>query len=189
MRMISAAGSPELGNTPAYQDRLLSLLGTRDPLEVLSQTPGRIAEMIRAYPHRVLRMRPFEGRWTPLEILGHLADAEIVYGYRIRLVLCEPRPTILSMDQELWVSGQKHNQGEPAELLEMFTALRRANLALWRRMTPAELQREGVHSERGPESLGLMLRMNAGHDLSHIDQISRYLAAAQRKQGPAAGEA
>jgi hypothetical protein len=44
-------------------------------------------------------------------------------------------------------------------------------------MTAAELARVGVHNERGPESLELMRRMSAGHDLSHVDQIGRYVAA------------
>lgn len=178
--MTAAGPSVEQGNTSAYQDKLLDLLGTRDPLEVLGQTPRVIGELVRPHPPEVLKRRPFDGKWTPLEIVGHLTDAEIVYGYRVRLILCEQRPTILSMDQELWVSGQKHNEREPGELLEAFAALRTINLGLWRRMTPDELRREGVHSQRGPESLGLMLRMNAGHDLSHIDQLGRYLAAAQR---------
>jgi hypothetical protein len=39
-----------------------------------------------------------------------------------------------------------------------------------------------MHNERGPESLGLMLCMNAGHDLSHIDQLTRYLAAIEKNR-------
>ena len=92
------------------------------------------------------------------------------------MILCEDRPKLLGMDQEKWVIGQKHNLREPAELLALFRELRKGNLALWRSMKPADLERVGLHDERGPESLGLMLRMNAGHDLSHIDQITRYLA-------------
>jgi hypothetical protein len=100
-----------------------------------------------------------------------------VYGFRLRVMLCEDRPTILGMNQELWVTGQRHNEREPAELAETFAALRRANLVFWRRLTPAELARVGLHNERGPETLELMRRMSAGHDLSHVDQINRYVAA------------
>ena len=95
----------------------------------------------------------------------------------MRLVICEESPTILGMDQELWVTGQRHNEREPAELLEAFRSLRACNIALWKQMTATDLERTGQHNERGAESLGVMLRMCAGHDLSHIDQIQRYLEA------------
>ena len=55
--------------------------------------------------------------------------------------------------------------------------IRQFNLALWGRMSAADLQRAGQHNERGPESLGVMLRMLAGHDLSHRDQLTRYVQA------------
>jgi hypothetical protein len=62
----------------------------------------------------------------------------------------------------------------------MFRTLRQYNLALWKSMSPADLQRTGQHNERGPESLAVMLRMLAGHDLSHLDQIARYIRAVRR---------
>jgi len=100
----------------------------------------------------------------------------------VRLILCEERPTILGMSQDLWVAGQRHNDREPGELLAVFRQLRQANLSLWRQMTPADLKRTGLHNERGEESLGIMLKMNAGHDLSHLDQIQRYLHAIENPQ-------
>jgi len=161
----------------AYRKKLMDQLGGRNPLDIMSDTPNVLAGIVREHPAEKLRARPFPGKWTPNEILGHLADAELVYGYRMRLILCEDNPTILGMDQELWVSGQRHNEREPADLLEMFTGLRLFNLGVWRRMSKHDLERAGQHNERGRETLGDMLPMLAGHDLSHIDQIRRYLAA------------
>lgn len=167
----------EKGDNAAYQKKLMGLLGNQDPIAVLSRTPDVLAGIVEKYPAGVLRKRPFEGKWTPNEIIGHLSDSEWVYGFRIRLILCEEQPVILGMDQDLWVAGQKHNDREPKDLMTMFRNLRAANLALWKSMSPADFKRFGRHNERGDESLGLMLKMNAGHDLSHIDQITRYLAA------------
>jgi hypothetical protein len=64
----------------------------------------------------------------------------------------------------------------------MFRTMRHFNLAMWKRMSPADLQRTGQHNERGPESLGLMLRVMAGHDLSHLDQITRYIQAVGQQE-------
>lgn len=165
----------------AYREKMFNLLGDRSPLDVMSQTASTLADVVRRHSATVLRTRPFEGKWTPNEIIGHLSDSEWVYGYRLRLILCEDNPTILGMDQELWVAGQRHNDREPSELVEMFRMMRQFNLALWKGLSLADLKRTGQHSERGPESLGVMLRMLAGHDLSHLDQITRYIQAVQQR--------
>jgi len=178
--MPTTTSRVELNDPQAYRSKLFKLLGERDPLEVLAETPKILERILREHSAETLRRRPFEGKWTPNEIIGHLADTEWTYGYRIRTILCDEQPTIVGMDQEKWVSRQSHNDREPAELLEAFRTLRRLNLQLWRRMSPSDLQRLGRHSERGPESLELMLRMEAGHDLSHIDQLTRYLAALEK---------
>lgn len=161
----------------AYRARVLEQLAGRDPLEVLAGTPSALANIANLHPAEVLRTRPFAGKWTPNEVIGHLTDTELVYGFRLRVILCEDHPTILGMNQELWVTGQRHNEREPAELVATFSALRRSNLLLWRRLSPVDLARVGMHNERGPESLELMRQMNAGHDLSHLDQINRYVTA------------
>ena len=167
----------EKGDSAAYQQKLLGLLGNREPIEVLGKTPDILARIVEENSPAVLQTRPFPGKWTPNEIIGHLSDSEWVYGYRVRLILCQDKPVILGMDQDLWVAGQKHNDRQPKDLLAMFRNLRFANLELWRRLTPKDFERVGRHNERGEESLGLMFRMEAGHDLSHIDQINRYLQA------------
>ena len=167
-------------NPDAYRKKMEGLLGDRDPIAVMSQTADVLAKIVQQHSPKVMRTRPFPGKWTPNEVIGHLTDTEWVYGYRVRLILCEDRPTILGMDQDLWVAGQRHNERDPKELVEMFRALRQYNLFVWRQMGSNELARVGQHNERGAESLGQMLRMEAGHDLSHIDQISRYLDAVRK---------
>ncbi|RJP40670.1 MAG: DinB family protein [Phycisphaerales bacterium] len=166
-----------LTDPKAYQKKLSDLLGERDPLDVMAETPAFLANLVSAHSPEVMRTRPFPKKWTPNEIIGHLTDTEIVFAFRIRTILCEDNPVILGMDQELWVERQRHNEREPVDLASMFQALRHANLVLWRQMKPADLKRTGRHSERGPETLKTMLRMEAGHDIWHMDQITRYLSA------------
>lgn len=168
----------ESGSDAAYQAKLLGVLGTRDWLDVLAQTPDALHNLIRDVPQAVLQSRPSADRWSPTEIIGHLVDSEWLFGYRVRLVLCEERPTILGMDQNAWVIGQGYARRDPFELAAQFAALRRCNLPQWRQIAPADLARVGLHKERGEESLELMLRMEAGHDLSHLDQLARYITAA-----------
>jgi hypothetical protein len=175
--MAAPANVPNLSSAEAYRARMFERLGDRDPLQVLAETHGSLARIIQANPVEAMRIRPAPGKWSANEVIGHLLDSEWTYGFRIRLILCEDRPTILGMDQELWVSGQHHNDREPGELVEAFAALRSLTLNVWRGLGPADLERVGMHNERGPESLGLMRRLIAGHDLAHLDQIARSLNA------------
>ena len=161
----------------AYRTKMAELVGGRDRIAVLAETADVLSAIVGEHSVVQMRHRPFADKWTPNEIIGHLSDAEWVYGFRMRLILCEDRPKILGMDQDRWAAGQRHNERDPAELVEAFRASRDVNITLWKRMTPDDLQRDGLHDQRGPESLDTMLTLLAGHDLSHIDQIQRYLKA------------
>lgn len=167
----------EVSAPGTYREKLFNLLAGRDPIEVLEQTASTLADVVARYPAEVLRGRAIQGKWTPNEIIGHLTDSEWVYGYRLRLILCEDKPTILGFKQDAWVASLRHNEREPSELAETFRMLRVLNLSVWRRMSPEDLQRSGQHNERGAESLAVMLKSLAGHDLSHLHQIGRYIQA------------
>ena len=172
-----ATTTTQAETTAAYRKRVLGFLGNQDPVHVLGRTADVLGEIVRENDRQRLRVRPIEGKWTPCEVIGHLCDCEWVYGYRARLILCEEHPAILGMDQDLWVAGQRYNEREPIELAEEFRYLRKHNLRMWRGLTPQELERTGQHSERGPESLGLIRTMLAAHDLLHLDQLQRLLMA------------
>ncbi len=163
--------------TPGHEKAAEALPGDRDPLEVLAETPDVLARIVREHTTEQLRTRPFHGKWTPNEIIGHLSDAEWAFGWRMRLVLGDQDPVITGFDQDGWVSAQRLNDRDPGQLVEMLGQLRRWNLAVWKQLTPADLERVGRSSKRGAVSLGLLLRTFAQHDLHHLDQIRRYLDA------------
>jgi hypothetical protein len=59
--------------------------------------------------------------------------------------------------------------------LDQLRGMRAANLGVLRGLAPAQLERVGLHSERGPESVAFLLRLMAAHDLVHRRQIDRIL--------------
>jgi hypothetical protein len=179
--MTLAHSGLSLSAPEAYREKLFKLLAGRDPIEVMGQTASALADIVARHPAALLRARPFEGKWTPNEIIGHLTDSEWVYGYRLRLILSEEDPVILGTKQDSWVSSLQHNEREPSDLVDIFRTLRVFNLSLWKRSSPEDLNRSGQHNERGSESLGVMLQLVAGHDLSHLDQISRYIQAVEQR--------
>jgi hypothetical protein len=78
--MTTAQAGLGVSDPQAYREKMFKLLGDRKPLEVLAQTAPRLAEAVRTHSATVLRTRPFEGKWTPNEVIGHLADSEWCMG-------------------------------------------------------------------------------------------------------------
>ena len=56
-------------------------------LDAAEKSPKEIAAAVSGLSERILRYKPSPEKWCVLEILGHLADIEIVYGYRLRQML------------------------------------------------------------------------------------------------------
>jgi len=167
----SVSGAAE--NASAYVTAILELLGDRDPVAVLQATPAALPQAIRGLSPQQLRKPEREGKWSIVQILQHLADAEVVWAWRMRLVLSQDRAALTGYDQDLWAERLHYDEADPSEAIEMFTVLRRSNLRLVARATPAELKQVGVHVERGEESLEHLRRLYAGHDLLHLQQIDR----------------
>jgi hypothetical protein len=159
-----------------YSARLLSLVGSRDPFDVLESTPSRIASFIEGRGADDLRWSPEPGRWSIAQIVAHLADAEIVGAFRFRMILASPGTPIQAYDQDAWVRSQKPERSDSHESLALFTAIRSAQLRLLRGLDGEELERFGMHAERGKESVRHMIALYAGHDLNHLAQIERLIA-------------
>jgi hypothetical protein len=163
-----------------YVRALLDLLGSRDPLAVMEELVPWLRTRLSQVDDSTLRRQELPGKWSVIEVVQHLADAELVMGYRIRIVLASERPALQGYDQDQWVSALRYSQVPLATALHQLAGVREGNLALARRLAPGQLERVGIHTERGDESVGLMLRLMAGHDLVHRRQIDRILEAAAR---------
>lgn len=172
---MSAPTSPDPIDEPkAYQQHLLSLLGDDDPAEAQATTARAFGTLLDGAGDRAI-VRPAPGEWSATECLAHIVDAEIVMSGRYRWVLAHDAPPLIGYDQDLWID-RLHAGGESADgLLALFGPMREANLALWRRSTPEQKARVGLHAERGPESFDLSFRMLAGHDRFHLAQAARAL--------------
>src|SRR6185503_15405891 len=135
----------------------------RDTLEALQDNARRVEAVARKLGAAGLSRSYGPGKWTGRQVLAHLADAEMATGFRVRQVLSEDNHRIQGWDEGRW--AQRYADVDPESALASYQALRRWNLYLSRRLSPADLGREGVHPERGAETLGSILRILAGHDL------------------------
>ncbi|HEX4816571.1 MAG TPA: DinB family protein [Nonomuraea sp.] len=115
-----------------------------------------------------------EGEWSAAQLIGHLFDVDIVYGFRWRLVLTQNKPAYPGYNY-LW---SQLPRPDATESLAAWSGIRTANMALFRDIPAADWKRWGTHGEQGDERFDLMVDKIAGHDLAHLNQLVRTVAAA-----------
>jgi DinB superfamily len=157
-----------------YVAALLRTLGGRDPLRVCEQTPAEARRCCQGLDEQAWTTPMAPGEWSALQVVGHLFDVDVVYGFRWRLALTEEAPTYPGYDEKAW---SRLARPAPQRLLDAFAALREANLALLRSLGEAELCRLAIHGEQGAEDVRRMIDKVAGHDLAHLNQLRRTVAA------------
>jgi len=158
-----------------YTQRILANAQGQDPIKVQSSTNKKIARLIKGVPTAKLRKRPAPDKWSVAEIVAHLADVEIVIGWRMRSVLGAPGTPVQAYDQNAWVVAGHYEKRDPRKSVELHRVVREANLALLKSLSPEQWKQYGQHAERGQESIELIVRMVAGHDINHLGQIERIL--------------
>jgi len=169
-----------------YIQRILGFVEGKDPLQVQSETPKKLAKLIKPLSRKQLSTRPEPGKWSIAEILAHLADGEIVDAWRLRLVISQNGVPIQAFDQDVWAETFDYPRRDPRVSLETFRVLREDNLRMLKALPKNLWENHGVHSERGKETVAHIVRMYAGHDLNHLAQVERIAKAGGSKRKKAA---
>ena len=137
--------------------------------DLVSLTTGGVADRL----HRAAA----PGEWSPLMVLAHLADAELVYCVRLRLMLTSgSRPDLAPFDEEAWVVRFADLDGGARGSLARWRPLREANLALFDSLDEEEWQLTARHPTRGELTVRQMCDLLAAHDREHLDQLRGTLA-------------
>jgi hypothetical protein len=156
-----------------YVRKMMEVLGDRDPIALLDGAVARLRNEIARIPAAKCAIPEAAGKWSVTDVVRHLAETEIVYGYRIRMVLTQDTPDIQGFDQDNLASAIRYDGATIEDFLSVLDVLRRLNLKLYRALSEDQLHRFGVHSERGPESVRRQIRLCAAHDEVHLKQIQR----------------
>jgi hypothetical protein len=167
-----------------YTQRLLGYLDGKPGLRVQQATPKKLALLTKRLDRKKLALRPAPDRWSVAEILAHLADAELVIGWRLRLILTSNGAAIQAYDQDAWATTFNYRRRNPKESLERFRVLRESNVALLKAAPKNLLENYGMHAERGKETISHLMNLVAGHDLNHMQQIERIVKAPRKKRHP-----
>lgn len=174
MSDLTNPASASVDAAEAYIAAILGVLGDRDPWEVLRETPTVVRDLVADLDRSTLARPERPGKWSMAAVVQHLADTELAWGWRLRMIIAHERPAITGFDQDLWADRLRYAEADPEQALEQLRILRRGNLCLLESVPASEREiRAGIHAERGEETLAHMVRLQAGHDLAHRRQLER----------------
>jgi hypothetical protein len=151
-------------------------------LDAAEKSPKEIAATVSGLSDNVLRYKPSPEKWCVLEILGHLADVEIIYGYRLRQMLADTKPVIAPLDQDAWARNLNYLDSPASELVAFYGLARHHNLRLLRSLKDSDFSKSAFHPEMQQEiTVADLVERMAGHGAAHLQQIERLKAAAGKK--------
>lgn len=171
-------GRASVTGTTALEGGPMSFVEWGQLLAVLGESPDWAAVQLERHDDAAWRRVPGPGRWSALEGLCHLrdADGEVLWP-RLERLLAEERPAFADVDMTGWDQARAYRRQDPAAALEAWRATRRRILARLAPLGRAEWARLGLHSMRGPYALAELVRYFAEHDLSHRRQLAAALGA------------
>ncbi len=141
-------------------------------VEAAEKSPREIAASVIGLSDKMLRYKPAPEKWSILEILGHLADMEILYAYRMRQMVADNKPVIAPIDQDQWAGRLGYLQESVSELVALYGLNRHHNLNLLRRLKPEDLNKSAFHPElQRNVTLAEYVEMMSRHGPNHLAQI------------------
>jgi hypothetical protein len=149
-----------------------------DTILLLSRTPAVLNALLRDLPDTWTLKNEGEKTWSPFDVLGHLIHGERTdWMPRVKMIMeFGERQVFEPFDR--WAQERESQGKSVSQLLDEFAKLRTENLQELRALNlqPADFDRHGRHPALGVVTISELLSAWAGHDLTHLHQISRTMA-------------
>ena len=140
-----------------------------DQAFTLADDAATIQRITRAYPADQLRAKKF-GDWNAVEVIGHVADMAEVFAERVRRMVSEDKPRLVSIDQDKVHAERKNNERDPMELAKRIQAAHGEIVRLL--MDSANRARIGVHEEMGEVDAAHIAGYQANHSHEHAAELA-----------------
>ena len=146
-------------------------------LERLRTTGRDLVSLVSGADAADLRREPAPGEWSAAMVVAHLADAELVWSVRLRMIVADDRPTLTPFDENAWAERFGDVDKDVRDTLQRWRALRDSNIRLLDSLVDDEWERTGSHPQRGVLSVTALVKSQAEHDRTHLDQIRAALSS------------
>lgn len=154
---------------PFYK-RYVSAVEGDDVLAVLESQIDSFRRLPQALPPDRETFRYEEGKWTLREVIGHVNDAERVFGYRLFCIARGEQRSLPAFDEGDYVRNGNANSRPIAELCDEFILLRRVNLGFIRSLDETGWTRTGIAND-AEVSVRALVFILAGHAAHHLQVL------------------
>lgn len=141
----------------------------------LQSGPAVICRLAALIPAADLDRPLSEDRFTPREVVAHLADWEPIMRERIRTGAESPGSTIVAYDEGQMAIDNKYSETDIEEQGRIFGEERAKTVAYVGTLTPEQLRNTVMHPQRGVLTTEDWVGMLLGHDMYHVEQLTTYL--------------
>ena len=129
---------------------------------------GLVRTAVAGMSQEQLLAKPVPGKWSTHQVVCHLADTEALYAERMKRVIAEQEPPLLSIDPDTWMARLACPQRDVEDDLRLIELTRGQMARILRTLKPDDFQRRGIHSEDGPLTLETVLTRITGHLPHHV---------------------
>ncbi|MEB2298859.1 DinB family protein [Lysinibacillus xylanilyticus] len=141
-----------------------------------------LREAIEGLTEEELRYKPAPDKWSIHQILIHVTDSEISSTSRLKKVLAEDAPLLISFDQEAWANNLGYDLLDREQHLLLFKLLRSSMQPILDHLTSEQSKRVGVYVDQAKFTFKQLLEFRVQHVRNHLDQIERVKIAYQENQ-------
>jgi hypothetical protein len=167
--MISKPGVDEFA---PYYLTYVSLVPEEEVLPSLQSQIGVLQKVIASVPPGRETYRYGPGKWSIREVLGHIIDAERVFGYRAFCITRGEQASLPSFDQNQYVAISQYDTRPLPELFAEFDLVRRSNLAFMNGLNEETTKRKGIASNN-PITVRAIAYILVGHVRHHVNILDR----------------
>jgi hypothetical protein len=167
MSVAARLQKPAPSEYAEYYSRYTKLVPDGDVVATLEAQGKKFVEFLRAIPEAKGTYRYADGKWSVKESLGHIVDAERIFGYRALRIARADKTPLAGFEQDDYVKAAGHDRVPLADLIEEFAALRKANLLALKHLEDAAWLRRGTASEK-EVSVRALANILVGHVEHHM---------------------
>ncbi|MGE6260123.1 DinB family protein [Heyndrickxia sporothermodurans] len=141
-----------------------------------------LREAVEGLTEEELRYKPAPDKWSIHQILIHVTDSEISSTSRLKKVLAEEEPNLVSFDQDAWANNLRYDLLDREQYLLLFKLLRSSMQPILENLTNEQSKRVGVYVDQGRFTFKQLLEYRVLHVRDHLAQIERVKKAYQENQ-------
>lgn len=157
---------PKLGEYSAYAQVYMDAMGDEDALQALINRTPETEKLWRSIPAHMEGYRYAEDKWTIRQVIGHITDAERIFGYRALCIVRGETVNLPGFEENEYEAAAKHNERSLGNIIDEWVHLRKANIILFSTFTASDFAIVG-NANNNKLSVAAALYILAGHEKHH----------------------